>query len=171
MIGRRRLPSAPLTRPGKSYWMAALAALVWAALTVTSVGAHADLIATEPAAGSTVVGSPATIRLSFSQPLESSSSIQLFTGQFLPVSGLSTVVAGSEMQATLARPLAPATYTVQWSAATDDGHTTEGSFQFGVAQAGPISASRLAPIVAAVAIVLSAGVAVLVLVLKRQRRL
>ena len=126
-LGKVRVPQGP------RWLLGAVVALLMAAVSVASVAAHADLIATEPAAGSTVVGSPATIRLSFSQPLLATSQIQLFTGRFSPVAGLTTVVAGSEIQAVVGQPLAPATYTVQWSAVTDDGHTTEGSFQFGVA--------------------------------------
>jgi methionine-rich copper-binding protein CopC len=150
--------------------VALIAALTLALLTVASAAAHADLISSEPAAGSTVAGSPATIRLSFSQPLQSTSTMQLFLGQFQSVAGLNTVVAGSEMQATLGRPLAPATYTVQWSAASDDGHTTEGSYQFAVAAAGPAAVNRLAPVVAAIATILSGGVAIFVWILNRRQR-
>ncbi len=155
---------------GARWLLGAVVALLMAAASVAGVAAHADLIAAEPAAGSTVAGSPSIIRLSFSQPLLPTSKIQLFAGQFLLVAGLTTVVAGSEMQAVLSQPLAPATYTVQWSAVTDDGHTTEGSYQFGVSPAALISPARLAPLVAAVAIVLSAGVAGLVWFLNRRQR-
>src|SRR4051812_33497282 len=103
----------PWARP--RWLLAMLAALLLAAVGAAGVGAHADLIASEPAAGSTVRGSPSTIRLSFSQPLESSSTIRLFSGQFVPVTGLTTSVAGSELQALVGQTLAPATYTVQWS--------------------------------------------------------
>src|SRR5437016_5445438 len=149
---------------------ALLAALTLALLTVAGAAAHADLISSEPAAGSTVAGSPSVIRLSFSQPLLSTSAIQLFTGQFVPVTGLNTVVAGSEMQAALGRPLAPATYTVQWSAATDDGHTTEGSYQFAVAPPSATGANRLAALVAVIATILSGGVAIFVWILNRRQR-
>jgi methionine-rich copper-binding protein CopC len=171
MIGYRQRPGGQPARHGQRCLVAALAALSMALLTVAGAAAHADLISSEPAAGSTVIGSPATIRLSFSQPLENTSTMQLFTGQFQPVAGLNTVVAGSEMQATLGRPLDPATYTVQWSAATDDGHTTEGSFQFAVAAPGLTAANGLAPLVAAIATILSAGVAIFVWILNRRQRI
>ena len=171
MTGHRRWPGAPSACRSEPYLLAALAALTLALLTVAGVAAQADLIAAEPAPGSTVAGSPSTIRLSFSQPLKNNSTLQLFTGQFQPVAGLNTVVAGSEMQATLGEQLAPARYTVQWTAATDDGQTAQGSYQFAVAPGSPIAASRLAPLVAALATIISAGVVVLAWILNRRQRL
>jgi len=160
MIGRRGQGS-----------LAALAAVMLALGMGVVAAAQADLIGAEPAAGSTVVGSPATIRLSFSQPLVSSSTIQLFTGQFQAVGRLNTVVAGSEMQATLGERLAPGNYTVQWSAITDDGQTARGSYQFGVSAPVPFVGSQLAPLMAAIATIISAGVAVFVWILNRRQRL
>src|SRR5262245_39857516 len=96
--------------------LASVAAMGLAGLVVAGAGAHADLIGSEPAAGSTVSGSPSRIRLSFSEPLVSGSSMQLFTGQFEQVAGLSVSAAGSELQAVVGTPLRPATYTVQWMA-------------------------------------------------------
>jgi len=151
--------------------LAALAALAVLLLSARMAAAQADLIGAEPAAGSTVAGSPATIRLSFSQPLESTSSLQLFAGQFQPVTGLQIVVAGSEMQATLGQRLAPGTYTVQWLAATDDKQTAQGSYQFGVAAASPFPASRLAPLVAVFATLISAAVLIFAWLLNRRQRL
>jgi methionine-rich copper-binding protein CopC len=144
-------------RRAARYLLGAMAAMLMAAVSVAGVAAHADLIAAEPAAGS-------------SQPLLPASKIQLFAGQFVPVTGLTTVVAGSEMQVALGQPLAAATYTVQWSAATDDGHTTEGSYQFGVAPAPLIAPNLLAPLSAAIALILSAGVTSLVWLLNRRQR-
>lgn len=152
-------------------WLAALpAAGLLMVLGVVVAAAHADLIASEPAAGSTVAGSPGTIRLSFSQPLESDSTIQLFTGQFQPVTGLTTSVAGSELQAIVGRTLAPATYTVQWSAVTDDGHATEGSFQFAVAASSPNGATRWPPLLAVLMALIGAGVAAVAWTVKRRPR-
>jgi len=157
---------------GMSRWLvAAVAALTMAIVGAASVLAHADLIASEPAAGSTVAGSPSTIRLTFSQPLQNTSKIELFAGQFQPVTGLTTVVAGSEMRAVLGQPLAPATYTVQWTAVSDDGHSSEGSYQFAVSQAAQTAVSRIAPLAAAIAAILSGGVAIFVWILNRRQRL
>ena len=160
-----------LTRNNLRWLLAAVAALTLAALWAVEVGAHADLIATEPTAGSTVTGSPAIIRLSFSQPLLRTSRIRLFAGQFVPVAGLTTTVAGSEMQAILSQPLAPATYTVQWTAATDDGHATEGSDQFGVAAPAPFSAGRVVSGLAMVTVVIGVGVGLFVLRVNRRQRM
>jgi len=153
------------------WFVAAVAALTVATVGAAGVSAHADLIASEPAAGSTVAGSPSTIRLTFSQPLESTSQIELFTGQFQAVTGLTTVVAGSEMRAVLGQPLAPATYTVQWTAVSDDGHSTEGSYQFAVTQASQTAANRTAPLVAAIAAIIGGGVALFAWILNRRQRL
>ena len=159
-------------RLASSQWLVALLVSgMLAAWCVVSAGAHADLIASEPAAGSTVAGSPSTIRLSFGQPLGSASTIQLFTGQFQPVTGLTTSVAGSELQAVVGKALAPATYTVQWAAVTEDGHTTEGSFQFAVAAASANGSSRLASLLAALIGIIGAAVAVVVWIVNRRQRL
>lgn len=158
-------------RLARRQWLTALlTAGLLAALGVLGAAAHADLIASEPAAGSTVAGSPGTIRLSFSQPLESASTVQLFTGQFQPVTGLTTSVAGSELQAVVGKTLAPATYTVQWMAATDDGHTTEGSYQFAVAAASSNGPGRLAPALAVLIGLIGVAVAALALIANRRRR-
>ncbi|MGH2524130.1 MAG: copper resistance protein CopC, partial [Anaerolineales bacterium] len=41
---------------------------------------------------------------------------------------------GVMLRAALPAPLAPSTYTVQWKAVTGDGHSVEGSYQFGVSE-------------------------------------
>jgi len=169
--GRSGWPGARTVARVVPHILVALAALGLALLPGASAAAQADLIGAEPAAGSTVTGSPSTIRLSFSQPLQSNSTIKLFMGQFQPVGAVNTVVAGSEMQASLGRPLAPATYTVQWSAATDDGQTAQGTYQFAVVPGSPTAAIRLAPLLAALATVIGAGVAIFVWVLNRRQRL
>jgi methionine-rich copper-binding protein CopC len=156
---------------GRLAGLALLVASVLSARSAVSAYAAADLIEAQPAAGSTVSGSPASIRLSFSQPLVSGSTVALFTGQFQQVGGLSTVVAGSELQATLAQPLAPATYTVQWVAATDDGATAQGSYQFAVAAGNPFTSGRYTPLIAALATIVTGAVAVLVFILSRRQRL
>jgi methionine-rich copper-binding protein CopC len=142
-------------------------------LTVIGVrvaGAHADLIEADPAPGSTVDGSPKEIRLTFSQPLDSSSRIDLFVGQFQAITGVTTVVSGSEMRAIPAQALEPGTYTLQWWAVADDGHTTQGSFQFGVARSAWFNSRQLAPLLAAVATLIGAGVALFVWNLNRRQR-
>jgi methionine-rich copper-binding protein CopC len=159
-----------MTRIGGRF-VATVAVLILALVGASGVAAHADLIASEPAAGSTVAGSPSTIRLTFSQPLKRTSQIELFTGQFQPVTGLTTVVAGSEMRAVLGQPLAPATYTVQWTAVSDDGHSTEGSYQFAVTQASQTAGNRTAPLVAAIAAIIGGGVAIFAWILNRRQRL
>jgi methionine-rich copper-binding protein CopC len=157
-------------RPGWRWLMVTLAAAIVALAGVRSAAAHADLISADPAPGSTVAGSPQAIRLSFSQPLLSTSRIDLLTGQFQAMPGLTTVVAGSELRGVPSQPLAPATYTVQWTAVSDDGHSTQGSYQFGVAPASSPVTGRVGALVAAAATILSGGVAMFVWILKRRQR-
>ncbi len=157
-------------RAGGRWLAAALLAIVLALGGAATASAHADLISADPAPGSTVTGSPSAIRLSFSQPLLSASHVELSTGQFQAVPAVTTQVAGSELRAILAQPLAPATYTVQWTAVSDDGHSTQGSYQFAVAPANSPLTGWVAPLAAAVAAVLIAGVATVVWFLSRRQR-
>jgi len=151
-----------------------LAAAIGAALVLLAGAARAtadaDMISADPAPGSTVSGSPVSIRLGFSQPLQNTSRINLFSGQFQAVPGVTTLVAGSELQANLAQPLAPAVYTVDWMADTDDGHSTQGSYQFAVTAASSPFAGRLVPLAAGTVIIVGLALAAVLWNLNRRRR-
>jgi copper transport protein len=107
----------------------------------SSVLAHAELSASIPGLGAVVETPPTELRLTFSEPFEPSfSSLDLLdpTGQ--------TVVAdaGDPDPAdpyTLVAPLpelGDGIYTVTWQAlSTADGHTTSGTFTFGVGDVAP----------------------------------
>jgi hypothetical protein len=56
----------------------------------------------------------------------------LYAGAFERVPGVEPVIDNTRLVAALPAALAPGTYTVQWSAVGDDGHTTEGSYGFAV---------------------------------------
>lgn len=156
----------------RSSLIAAATALLFSLFLVGVVAAQADLISADPVPGTTVAGSPSIIRLSFSQPLEDASRMDLFTGQFQVVPGVTTQLAGSELRGVLGQPLAPATYTVQWTAVTDNGVSTRGSYQFAVAaQTSSLFGGRLTAAVAAAATIVTGGVAIFILVLSRRQRL
>jgi len=96
--------------------------------------AHASLVSADPAPGATVPSTLAGIRLTFDEPLVFGSTLTLFTNGFQNVGGITSQIEGKVLRTTLVGRLAPGTYTVQWKAATADGHSVEGSYQFGVSE-------------------------------------
>ena len=77
-----------------------------------------------------------------------------FTRNFLPVAGIvAQVEKGRELSVHLAEPLIPGTYTVQWTAVTLDGHSVEGSYQFGVSPGGGVSWGSWVPVAAGAVII------------------
>jgi len=111
-------------------------ALVSSALGASDALAHAFLDHARPAVGSTVHGSPAQLRLWFTQQLEPAFS----TVQVLDRSGKRVDKADAKVDATDATvlqlslpPLAPGTYRVTWRVLSVDTHVTEGDFTFDVA--------------------------------------
>lgn len=123
-----------------------------------SAAAHAELVSASPAPGAQLAGSPAEIRLTFSEPVASSSSIVLLTADFQPVEGLVGQFAADRPQEIYAplSELAPGVYTVQWTAASDDGHEISGTYSFSVGLVTPGAATDAAP-TAAVALTEQAG--------------
>jgi methionine-rich copper-binding protein CopC len=114
----------------------ACAAVLWAAGALPGLAqAHAELVTSEPASGSTVSAGLSRLVLSFSEPPAAGSSITLYTGVFQAVPGVNSYVANGQLWADVDPPLGPGTYTVQWSAVSPDGHTVEASYQFAVAAA------------------------------------
>jgi len=102
---------------------------------VTPAFAHASLVSAAPAPGETVPPALAEIRLTFDEPLTVGSTFVVYAGGFQVVSGIAPQVEGQTLRASLAAPLASGTYAVQWKAVTEDGHSVEGSYQFGVSEA------------------------------------
>src|SRR5262249_1643500 len=135
-----------------------------------SAAAAADLIAADPAPGSTLNGSPSAIRLDFSQPLSRGSHVDIYAGEFQAVAGVNSLVAGWELRAVLPQPLPPATYTVQWQAITDDGASAQGSYQFAVAASGTDLGGRLGVWAAIAATIVTGVVTMAVFVLNRRKR-
>jgi methionine-rich copper-binding protein CopC len=119
---------------------AAAAAVMMAAGATLTAGAHAALVAASPGPGEQVPEPVAQIVLTFDQPVLVPSQVQLITADFQPVTGVATAVDGVQLVAHINPALPAGDYTLLWSAVSGDGHTTSGSYQFGVrasAQPGP----------------------------------
>lgn len=96
--------------------------------------AHAKLVSTTPVADSSV-SSPELIQVHFNEAVETKmSSIKLATGDGKSVSVMS--MNDAKVPSTLAimpnAPLNAGLYKITWSAVTDDGHKTQGTFSFTV---------------------------------------
>lgn len=98
------------------------------------VAAHSDLVSAVPSPGAQLAESPAEIRLTFSEPVAASSRIELFMDDFQRVDGLVSQFnpAQPEQIYTPLPVLEPGVYTVQWAAASTDGHEISGSYSFSV---------------------------------------
>ncbi len=97
--------------------------------------AHAFPASETPPAGATLDSSPPRVAITYDAPIE-----DLFAKlQVVSDSGVS-VTSGtpslSDDRRTLSvalKPVAPGDYTVKWSVVAEDGHRTEGAYQFTVA--------------------------------------
>ena len=106
------------------------------ALGVSSAGAHAFLDHAMPAVGSAVHGSPAQLKLWFTQRLEPAfSTVQVFDrGGKRVDKGDPQVDQADATRLVVSLPqLAPGTYRVTWRVLSVDTHVTEGDFTFDVA--------------------------------------
>ena len=102
------------------------------ALVTFPAWAHASLVSASPAPGSTVKASLDTARLHFNEALEAGSTLAIYGQNFQALDGVQVSLAGQDLLAKMPAPLAAGTYTMQWTAVSDDGHTSQGSYQFGV---------------------------------------
>jgi methionine-rich copper-binding protein CopC len=112
--------------------------LLWA--TADSVMAHAQLLESNPAPGSTLDAPPTEIRLTFDEPIGADSRINLFNNAFYAQTGVESFVDPqnpNQLVATLP-PLERGIYNVNWTAVSADGHQVSGSFRF---QIGDIEAN------------------------------
>lgn len=113
-------------------WLAALAALSLPGAAL----AHAFLDRAQPAVGSTVHGSPAEVKLWFTQRLEPAfSRVRVLDADGREVDAKDKRVDAGD--ATLMRvslpKLAPGKYRVVWRVLSVDAHATEGDYTFEVA--------------------------------------
>ena len=119
------------------------ACLALALVAVGPAAAHAELVSASPAPGAQLAESPAEIRLTFSEPVATTSAIVLLAEGFQPVEGLvGQFDADRPQEIFVPLPeLAPGVYTVQWTAASDDGHEISGAYSFSVGLVTPEAAA------------------------------
>lgn len=121
-------------------FVAMLATLLLAAAGVQSADAarfHTRLLKSSPAKDTVLTASPAAIELTFSESIEMSvSKIQLVGADQKPLAlaALTRDAKGSAatLVARITTPLAAGTYTVNWTAASADGHPVKGTYSFTV---------------------------------------
>ena len=97
--------------------------------------AHADLLSSDPAGGSTLPTAPTELRLTYSEaPDPALSAIQLLSSGASPVAtGEQGVAERTTLVVPISDPLPDGEYTVTWRVVSvDDGHVTTGAFAFGV---------------------------------------
>lgn len=101
--------------------------------------AHSELIQSKPAPGEQLADSPPEIRLTFSEPVAANSQIVLLTDSFESIEGLVPQFNPEhpEVVYTPLPPLEAGIYTVQWAAASADGHEIRGSYTFSVGLGTP----------------------------------
>ena len=111
-------------------------AILMMALATSEAGAHAFLDHASPAVGSTVHGSPALVRLWFSQELEPAfSTVKVLSADGKQIDKQDKRVdrADATVLQVSVPQLAPGRYRVVWRALSVDTHVTEGDFTFDVA--------------------------------------
>jgi copper transport protein len=128
---RRRAASS-----GLPSWTSIVFVLVLVSLAPESLHAHTELAWSRPAAGDTVTGSPAELRLRFTTPVEPRFTVARLYGadggEFaLPAA--TDVDERREFVVPVERTLYDGIYTVRWRTTAADGHVIEGEFEFVVA--------------------------------------
>jgi methionine-rich copper-binding protein CopC len=99
---------------------------------VGSAGAHAELVAAEPATGVTLTESPAEIHLTFSENLGADSQVVLIGDNFARIAGVVVrEIVFNEVFVTVP-PLEAGVYTVQYDVVSADNHPISGSYEFAV---------------------------------------
>lgn len=113
---------------------------LWAFALPGLVFAHAELVAARPEPGAQLADAPAEVRLTFSEPIAAQSSIVVLGEGFEPVPGLVPQLDANQPAEvyTPLPPLEPGSYTVQWSAVSQDGHEISGSYAFTVGEADSV---------------------------------
>ena len=102
--------------------------------------AHANLLSSDPAGGSTVQTAPTQLTLNYSEePDPQLSHVELLNGSGATVdTGAPTLQGQKTLVVPITGDMPDGVYTVSWSAVSvDDGHTTTDSFSFGVGVKAP----------------------------------
>ncbi|GAA3840542.1 hypothetical protein GCM10022206_93630 [Streptomyces chiangmaiensis] len=108
-----------------------------------AASAHANLLLTTPAVGSSVPTSPPELTLIFDDPvIRSGKTVQLTgpTGSAVDVGAISRNNGGRTLTAKLPHRLRPGVYTVTWQVVADDGDVINDSYRFAV---GPVARGAL----------------------------
>jgi copper resistance protein C len=113
--------------------------LVWGVVALhgvvyESLSAHAMLFLADPLPGAHLSSPPEEIRLTFTEPVSITSTIELYGTNFQAVPNVQSSVVPDNPDQLIASvpPLEPGTYTVQWILYSLDGHELRGSHQFSV---------------------------------------
>lgn len=136
------MTSLALRRPSPAAVAALAAATVLTLLVALPVIAHADLASATPADGATLDAPPAEITLTFTEGLSASKA----SFKVVDASGATVLTArpakdGAASMTADGSALAPGAYTIKWTAAAQDGHTTRGQLRFTVAAPTPAPAT------------------------------
>ena len=103
-------------------------------VTPGALAAHAELVSSTPAANSSLLASPKSVSMTFSEPIDAATaSVQLLDELQRPVAGLGAAkVDAGVLIATVTLPaLEPGVYTVSYRVTSaDDGHVTAGIWAF-----------------------------------------
>lgn len=112
----------------------AVGASAWASLVPSDARAHAMLHTSDPADGSRVAASPRTITLMFTEECRVTAMRLLSgAGQEAPLRRESSRNPVATATATVANPLPPGDYRLEWRALGSDGHVMSGTVRFAVA--------------------------------------
>jgi methionine-rich copper-binding protein CopC len=134
--------------------LAPLLALVLAVLALAGAGvasAHATLISSDPAPGTTLASAPASVTATFSEDLQTAFAAMTVVGPDGNLWSVGEVRVNGPVAAVDVRPLGPAgTYTANYRVTSADGHVITGSWSFDLTVAetgtpGPSAADAPAP--------------------------
>lgn len=133
-----RLPPGSLRKgamPARALALAVVLAAVLGCWTAAPAGAHTDLAATEPAAGSTATSPVTSVVLTFTSPVEVVGEGTALLGADGGELAVAEVAQPAPEVVTIvpAEPLVRGRYGVRWAAAATDGHVLRDSFTFEVA--------------------------------------
>jgi methionine-rich copper-binding protein CopC len=101
--------------------------------------AHAFPVAEQPRVGSTVKTPPSEVAIKYDSPIQLLfAKLQVLSRAGIEeAAGKPTLSADRRTLSVKLKPLVPGTYKVKWSVIALDGHRTEGSYDFTVAESGP----------------------------------
>lgn len=121
--------------------------LLIASVPPQSAWAHASLVKSSPANGTSLTQPPSMIRATFSEELDKASVMRLYneSGKMLASGGLDAAVSNHRVLRIVPPRLAPGSYVAQWVAiSADDGNVHKGSFRFSVVGARALASGAAA---------------------------